>query len=194
MKTESILVVKRENLFSSFFPVWQGLKSMNIHAFLSIINEHKEFHVRFAMETDESYKQIIPYLVFTYNDTYFLMQRKKTASEQRLQNLSSLGIGGHIRQEDMPLGSTLIDWAKREFEEEVAYTGSYTVELLGVLNDDSNQVGRVHLGVVLLLRADSPAISIVSEHQSGKLVSLEECRELYDSLEPWTKYIVDSFK
>ena len=70
------------------------------------------------METDPAYKQIIPYLVFTYENKYFLMQRQKKASETRLQSKYSLGIGGHIREEDME-NCTLVDWAKREFEEEI---------------------------------------------------------------------------
>ena len=61
-----------------------------------------------------TYKQIIPYMIFEYADNYFLMERKSTASEQRLKSKLSLGIGGHIRQEDLD-GGTIFDWASENF-------------------------------------------------------------------------------
>ena len=88
------------------------------------------------------------------------MQRKGTASEQRLKNKYSLGIGGHIRQEDMTTNS-IFDWARREFHEEVKYAGKLDIEPIGILNDDTNAVGQVHLGLVLLLKGDSEAISLL---------------------------------
>ena len=96
---ESILVVKRSVLFSR--GSWQGLKQINIEDFSRLVYLEKEFHPRYLMETDVRYKQIIPYLIFTHNNSYFLMQRQSTAGEQRLKNKYSLGIGGHIRKEDL---------------------------------------------------------------------------------------------
>ena len=122
MKTENILVVKRNLLFPN--ESFQGLKT-ETEPFITLINQAKEFLPRPAMEEDLSYKQIIPYLIFTHNDQYFLMQRKSTSSEQRLKNKYSLGIGGHMRQEDMQNGATIFDWAQREFQEEINYSGKF---------------------------------------------------------------------
>lgn len=185
---EHILVVKRPLLLGN--ASWQGIQKENLEHYLTIIQQHQEFLPRAAMEVDPSYKQIIPYLIFKNQDRYFLMQRSATASEKRLQNKFSLGIGGHIRQEDM-VGKTIFDWAQREFHEEVSYQGSLVIEPLGILNDDSNEVGKVHIGLVLLLHGDSDTISIKSELKSGTLATLQECKEKSAFLESWSSLVLD---
>jgi len=185
---EHILVVKRSHLF--FNGDWHGLAEINFDHYLHIIDHKKEFHPRSLMETNPVYKQIIPYLVFTHDDKFFLMQRCAQASETRLQNKLTLGIGGHVRQEDLSENS-LFAWAKREFHEEVDYAGNLTVQPLGIINDDSNDVGKVHIGFVLLLKGDSPEISIKSELKNGTLVSLHECINQKNYMESWSQFIVD---
>jgi predicted NUDIX family phosphoesterase len=187
---ENILVVKRSHLFAADGQAWHGLKEVDFEHYLHIINQHKEFHPRIMMEVDQSYKQIIPYLIFEHNNHYFLMQRKSDASEARLRNKLTLGIGGHIRQEDMGEDS-LFAWATREFHEEVEYAGNLTVKPLGILNDDSNDVGKVHIGFVFLLSGDSSAISIKSELKSGVLVPLAECIAQKECMESWSQFVVD---
>jgi predicted NUDIX family phosphoesterase len=185
---ELILVIKRE-LFKDI-DNWHGLQAVDYAPYAQLIHEHKEFLPRSQMELDESYKQIIPYLVYTHNGKYFLMQRQAKATETRLQNKYSLGIGGHIRQEDID-GSDITTWARREFDEEVTFNGTYTIEPLGILNDDSNAVGKVHIGFVFLLHGDSADIQVQSELKSGTLYTLEECKEFYGSMETWTQILVD---
>lgn len=190
MKLENILVVPRDALFAQ--ESFQGLSTTATKSVLDIIATHKEFKPRPEMEEDPAYKQIIPYLIFKYEDRYFLMQRKSTSSEQRLKNKYSLGIGGHMRQDDMSNNATIFDWAKREFEEEINYTGNLTISTLGVLNDDSNPVGQVHLGLVLLLEGDSANITIRSELKSGQLITAHECLDFYQDLESWSQIIFDA--
>ena len=189
---EQILVVKREYLFADE-SAWHGLKDVNFDQYLQIINDKKEFLPRALMEADPTYKQIIPYLIFKHEDTYFLMQRKSDASEARLRNKLTLGIGGHIREEDMS-DSSLFSWALREFHEEVEYAGNLNVKPLGILNDDSNDVGKVHIGFVLLLEGDSPAIAIKSELKSGNLVSFAQCKTQKECMESWSKFVVEFLK
>jgi predicted NUDIX family phosphoesterase len=186
---ELILVVPRESLFFNN-DAWHGLKEVNFEQYLNIINEKKEFLPRSMMENDPNYKQIIPYLVYTHDDKYFLMQRKSDASEARLRNKLTLGIGGHIRQEDMSENS-LFAWALREFHEEVEYAGNVSVKPLGILNDDSNDVGKVHIGFVFLLQGDSANIAIKSELKSGGLISLDECVAQKECMETWSQFVVD---
>ncbi|MDZ4125864.1 MAG: hypothetical protein U1E02_17060, partial [Hydrogenophaga sp.] len=199
---EQILVIKREHLFSEGKSK-QGFFPENLDSYLTLINEKKEFFPRPDMEKDPRYKQIIPYLIFTHTPeakigaqgksgepTYFLMQRTAIASETRLRNKYSLGIGGHIRQEDLSENS-IFAWAQREFHEEVHYTGKLTVEPLGILNDDSNEVGTVHLGLVLLLHGSSEAISVKSELKKGSLLSLTECAQYAPDMENWSQLIFE---
>ena len=96
---ETILVVKREHLFQN--GAWNGLRVEDFSDYLTIITTQKEFLPRYEMEENPAYKQIIPYLVFMHEGKLFVMQRTSTASEVRLQNKYTIGIGGHIREEDM---------------------------------------------------------------------------------------------
>lgn len=188
---ELILVVKKEFLFES--GPFQGVQEIDFQNYLSLIKNNQEFLPRSLMEQDFRYKQIIPYLIFTHNNKLFIMQRKAKASETRLANKYSLGIGGHIRQEDMSTDS-IIDWAKREFHEEVDYKGNLEIEAIGILNDDSNDVGRVHLGFIFLLKGDSGLIRVKEELKSGELLSFAECELFYDKMESWSKMIFDFLK
>lgn len=182
---EEVLVVQRKKLFQTN-PSWYGIKPDVFDNFVDMIHDSATFMPRPHAETNPAYKQIIPYLIFKFEDKYFVMQRKKTASEQRLANKYSLGIGGHIRQEDIK-NKDIIDWSMREFKEEVNYSGNLKISHLGVLNDDTSEVGKVHLGMVLLLTGDSGQISIKNEHKSGTLMTLQECKELHGNMEAWSQ-------
>jgi predicted NUDIX family phosphoesterase len=185
---ELILVVKQRHLFPD--GAWNGLQPVDMQDYLHLIKMHQEFHPRGLMENDPSYKQIIPYLIFKHKDRYFLMERKAKASEKRLKNKLTLGIGGHIRKDDMQTNS-IFDWARREFHEEVDYEGSFAIKPLGILNDDSNEVGKVHVGFVFLLEGDSAEISVKSELKSGKLVNKKECVAAQDRMESWSQLVLE---
>jgi predicted NUDIX family phosphoesterase len=185
---ESILVVKRDYLIGED-EEWHGIRLENINRYLNIINTKKEFMVRSLAEIDPRYKQIIPYLIFLYEERIFVMQRTAQASETRLQNKYTIGIGGHIRQEDMKCND-IFAWANREFHEEVSYHDTLTIETLGVLNDDSNDVGRVHMGFVFLLNGTSDTISIKSELKSGTFMTLDECVGMITQFESWSQIVI----
>lgn len=192
LNDEKILVVRRKSLFQDggfdgFLPLEKFTN------YLEIIKENREFMWRSEMELDTNYKQIIPYLVFSFDNRFFLMQRKSTASETRLKNKYSLGIGGHIRQEDI-VSDNIFEWAKREFEEEVNYSGQINIKLLGLINDDSTEVGRVHFGLVIMLEGDSSAISVKSELKSGQLFDMTECMEYYPNMETWSQLVLNYLK
>lgn len=186
---EHILVVRRDLLFPE--GAWQGLKMVEYASYETLIRQNQEFLPRSRMETDPRYKQIIPYLVFTHEDRYFVMQRLAKATEQRLKSKLSVGIGGHINQQDISDGS-IIDWARREFAEEVAYEGTFSIEPLGILNDDSTEVGQVHVGFIYLLRGSSGAITAKEEFKSGDLWTPEECRSNFDRMENWSQIVLQA--
>lgn len=185
---EQILVVKRSVLFPD--GAWHGLEAVDMQDYLHEIKMHQEFHPRSLMEADPNYKQIIPYLIFTHNNKFFLMERAKKASEQRLQSKLTLGIGGHIRKEDIT-GASIFDWARREFHEEVSYAGNLSITPLGILNDDSNEVGKVHVGFVLLLKGDSAEISVKSELKSGFFATKAECLKVKERMETWSQIVLE---
>lgn len=189
---EKILVVHRELLFP--FGTFNGFLPMeSLSPLEEVVKQHKKFLWRSAMEVDARYKQICPYLVFSHENKYFLMQRKSSASEQRLKNKYTFGIGGHIRELDI-MEKSIEQWADREFEEEINYRGSYELQSLGVINDERDDVGMVHTGFAYLLKGDSADISIRSELKDGKLLTLQECEEYYDSMESWSQFVFNHLK
>ncbi len=182
---EEILVVKTDILLARH--TWQGLHTADMQNYLDLVTKHQEFLPRSLMEQDQRYKQIIPYIIFNYDDSYFMMQRKASASEQRLKNKYTLGIGGHMRREDMLNATSVFDWAKREFHEEVAYSEDFTIKPIGIINDDSTEVGKVHLGLLLLIQGNSDKIAVKSELKSGTLLSVEDMKNYYDQMETWSQ-------
>ncbi|MBU1007551.1 hypothetical protein KKA53_00525 [Candidatus Dependentiae bacterium] len=184
---EKILVVKKNILFA--YQVINGLKPVDFDCYQKLIQKHKKFLWRSKVEQDPNYKQIIPYLVFSHDKKFFVMRRKNNASETRLQSKFSLGIGGHIKKEDITR-TNIMGWAEREFKEEVSYQGSYAIKPLGILNDESDAVGQVHTGFVFLLEGTSGNIKVRNEHKEGMLVTLDECTNLYNQMENWSKIVV----
>lgn len=186
---ELVLVIKRKHIVPELG--WHGIKPINVQETITTITTHQEYIPRSLAEYDPTYKQIIPYLVFTHDNKYFLMQRRSTASETRLRNKFSLGIGGHVRQEDVTASTTIFDWARREFAEEIDYQDNFTIEPLGLLNDDTNEVGRVHIGLVLLVHGTTPNIAIKSELKSGILADYATCKAHFDDLEQWSQLVFE---
>ncbi len=186
---EQILVVRRDFIFQHD-AAWHGLKQLNYDWYLWAIEHYGQFQSRLTMEQDLNFKQIIPYLVFMHDDQVFVVQRKETASESRLAGKLSVGIGGHIRKEDL-LGSTIFDWAQREFNEEVIYHDEFEFEPLGIVNDDTNSVGQVHLGFVFLLKGTTANIQIRSELKEGKMVPLSSIKDLAP-FETWSQLVLQS--
>jgi len=188
--TEQVLVVRREDIFPD--GAWHGFVTESLDRYQAVIRERHEFRPRAEVEEDPSYQQIIPYVVFRHDDRYFLTHRLRASSEKRLRKLYSLGIGGHINPGDLESGDPILDGLKREWEEEVVYEGHFEAKLLGLLNDESAPVSKVHLGVVFLVDGDTPNIAIrETKKLGGELLTLHEMRSLYLLMESWSQIVYD---
>jgi predicted NUDIX family phosphoesterase len=124
---------------------------------------HTSYQPRPAMEQDPSFKQLIPYVIFRYRDAdgqtlLFQYTRGKGQGESRLHAKRSIGVGGHISADDALQTSAYDEGMRRELEEEVIINTSYRGRMVGLINDDESEVGRVHLGVVHLLDVERPAV------------------------------------
>lgn len=113
-----------------------------------LVEENMFYIDRDEAENDAKYKQIIQYCVVTSANKIFSYQRSKKGSENRLHDLWSLGIGGHINPCDGIGSESITNACKREFEEEVKFSSLKNAGFVGLINDDSNLVNSVHLGVV----------------------------------------------
>ena len=117
-------------------------------------------------EKDPSHKQIIPYVIMSHGGKFLNYVRGKRAGETRLIGNRSIGIGGHINPVDdggIPLFTNMrekyLAAVEREVSEEVEVEAKHTDRIVALLNDDSNEVGQVHLGIVHFWRLDSAKVS-----------------------------------
>ena len=188
--SEQVLCVKREDIFPD--GAWHGFVTDHLERHQAVIRERHFFMARAEVEDDPSYQQIIPYVVFRHGDRYFLTHRLRASSEKRLRKQYSLGVGGHINPGDLEGGDPIQDGLKREWEEEVVYEGSFEAHLIGLLNDESSPVSKVHLGVVFLVDGDRPEIAIrETEKLAGELLTLNEMRIYYLGMESWSQMVYD---
>ena len=187
---EKVLCVKREDIFPD--GAWHGFVTDSLERHQAVIREKHFFMLRPEVEEDPGYQQIIPYVVFRHGDRYLLTHRLRASSERRLRKQYSLGVGGHINPGDLQGGDPIQDGLKREWEEEVVYDGSFEARLLGLLNDESSPVSKVHLGVVFLVDGDSPNVSIrETDKLAGELLTLDEMRIYYLGMESWSQMVYD---
>jgi predicted NUDIX family phosphoesterase len=188
--SEQVLCVKREDIFPD--GAWHGFVSDGLERHQAVIRERHVFMPRADVEDDPNYQQIIPYVVFRHGDRYFLTHRLRASSERRLRKQYSLGLGGHINPGDLAGGDPIQDGLKREWDEEVIYAGSFEAHLIGLLNDESSPVSKVHLGVVFLVDGDRPEIAIRETAKlEGELLTLNHMRIYYLGMESWSQMVYD---
>lgn len=167
---------------------WYGVRTTDVDAFLAIVRRHGRFEPRPAMETDPGFKQIIPYLVLRDGPRYFLMRRTKAGGDVRLHDRWSIGVGGHLNPGDGDLDGGLV----REWAEEVVADFVPDFRLIGLLNDDTTDVGRVHLGAVYLADAAGRPVTIREvEKLSGSFATADEVATVADDLETWSRLVFD---
>lgn len=158
---ENVLVVRR-SLFDELGS-FEGL-SFEPQRYLDAIlaRGHNHFLSRAIAENDPTHKQIIPYVILACGDCVLHYVRGKKAGEQRLVAKGSIGIGGHLNDDD----ETLFAWneqayragVEREVNEEIQIDTPFEDRVVALLNDDSTEVGRVHLGIVHVFRLGEPKV------------------------------------
>ncbi len=153
-----------------------------------------------TLETNESFKQIIPYILLSYQGKIALYQRTKKGGEDRLHHMHSIGFGGHIDSFDIvytdndviDLDKTIEKSAQREINEELIVSNIVSKNKLGYIYDDSNAVGRVHIGVVEQWELSSAAIkSNEDEIQVVGLFTIEELKKFQGEIENWSTQIIN---
>src|SRR5216117_202204 len=142
--------------------VFQGL-SLEIEKYLPVVtaSSHILYLNRSEAEQDKRYKQLIPYVLVLCNDKILRYRRGRGGQETRLHGLYSVGIGGHISEEDHGLfssGPGYQEGMRRELMEEVAIEDEKEAAV-AVINDDSTDVGSVHFGVVHLMHVANETIA-----------------------------------
>lgn len=192
---ERVLCFKRE-LFEKL-GVFQGI-SLEVEKYLpSLTASENIFYLnRSEAEQDKRSKQLIPYALIICNGKILRYRRGRGGQETRLHGLYSVGVGGHISEEDNSLfsGSQLgyHDAMRRELMEEVAIDVEKETAV-GVINDDSTEVGQVHLGIVHVVNVSSES---VAGNRSGILgpefIPLSEAAKNPDAYESWSRFCLEN--
>ncbi|MFM8364530.1 MAG: hypothetical protein ACKOAS_05190 [Verrucomicrobiota bacterium] len=194
---EMVLVVKRE--FFDGLGSFQGLCPRvgdYLPAFLR--RENNFFAPRAAAENDPSLKQIIPYAVFLHGGKILHYRRGSKSGEKRLVAKRSVGIGGHVNDTDENTAHfdspAYHNAVRREIGEELRLGGGFSERAVALINDDSTEVGRVHLGVVHLVELESadvaPGEAAIAELGFAPLAELLAGR---DEFETWSQIVLDGF-
>ena len=125
-----------------------------------------------------------------------MYRRGKLLAEKRLLGNYSLGIGGHISVTDPGLfGSSYDDGLKREINEEVVIESPYTQRVVALLNDDSNDVGKVHFGVVHVLTLDKPLVKPREKSiNETKFLAISELQKDVEKFENWSKICIQNIQ
>lgn len=185
---EQVMVVERERIASLL--VKRGLIFADqAEELYEIILDAHFFLDRPTAEVSPQYKQIIPYVVIRHGESCYLLQRTPKQTETRLHHKLSIGIGGHVNP-DTP---DLMDGLQKELEEEVGVAGDYDLAFYGILNDDTTEVGSVHLGLVYILEAHQPSVTVrETDKMTGRWASAAELATLRDRMETWSEIVYDS--
>ncbi len=194
---ENVLVVRR-NLFDELGS-FHGLNfepQPYLEAMLARGNNY--FLARATAENDPTHKQIIPYAILACGNRVLHYVRGKKAGEQRLVAKGSIGIGGHLNDND----ESLFAWdeaayragVEREVNEEVQIDTPFADRIVALLNDDTTEVGRVHLGVVHVFQLEKPEVQ-KREAMITNLAFLtkSELEERRENLETWSQICLDHF-
>ena len=193
---ENILVVKR-SVFDELGS-FQGLNFAPERYLGTLLSRGNNFFLpRKRAETDPTHKQIIPYALIAFENKVLHYVRGKKAGEQRLVAKGSIGIGGHMNDSD----ESLFAWdeaayragVEREVNEELRIDTKFEDRIVALLNDDSTEVGQVHLGVVHVFRLAEPKV-LKREAMITNLSFLakDELLQRRESLETWSQFCVDA--
>jgi len=147
-------------------------------------------------EVNTDYKQPIPYVLIKRGNEIYTYERLSGGGEARLHNQLSLGVGGHMNPEEGNFQEVLMINLNRELEEELNIQSSTrNLEFIGLINDDLNEVGKVHLGILAILELSDDAVVTVQEVEQlkGYWLTIEELKQsdTYDRLESWSQIAVD---
>lgn len=199
---ETILVIDRK-LFDDIGS-FQGFNPKP-DAYLNAVGDRKnwQFKAKSAMEQDPSYKQPIPYVIIVREPgdpdrvQIFSYTRAKASGEERLHDLLSVGLGGHIGTQDQEPNpgdqdrGILHNALFREITEEVGQIPeAWSMDCVGVINDDETPVGRVHLGFCFILKVSTKLTAIdPDELQEASFLKRYQVKENLDKdlYEPWSK-------
>src|SRR5580765_2253510 len=193
---ENVLVIRR-SLFDELGS-FHGLNFEPEKYLRAILSRGNNFFLpRAQAENDPTHKQIIPYALIAHGDTVLHYVRGKKAGEQRLVAKGSIGIGGHMNDTD----ESLFAWdehayragVEREVNEEIKIDSPFEDRIVALLNDDTTEVGRVHLGIVHVFKLAEPKVEKREAMITGlTFLARDELFARRETMETWSQICLDS--
>ncbi|HWH23666.1 MAG TPA: NUDIX domain-containing protein [Candidatus Limnocylindria bacterium] len=167
---------------------WRGVRPIRLEECLDAIWRHGTYRRRAEAEVDPSWKQVIPYLLLRDGERIFLMRRSRAGGDARLFDRYTIGIGGHVNPGDGgPLGGLA-----REWREELVADFEPEFETLGMLNDDDNPVGAVHLGIVFHAEAAGRPVGVrETDKLAGDFAEPADVAAVAELMETWSRLLHD---
>jgi predicted NUDIX family phosphoesterase len=169
-------------------------------SFLPPLLAAAEFVPRDQAEANPGFKQLITYSILRYGDTVFRYKRSAWGSERRLHGMYSIGVGGHVNRSDvLPLwtnATSIVEWARdRELQEEFYVECPGQPGLIGLLNEEGNEVARFHLGIVYEYWLDSPKVDPREKrvHLRGGFVPITDLAAHQANYESWSRIIITQY-
>ena len=190
--TERVLVLPRDRVPGGCD--FHGIRrtGLDLDALRQAVRSHGRYLDRPRAEGDPSHKQLIPYVVVRNGERVFLMQRTDAGGDARLHGKASIGVGGHLNPVDAG-EDALMAGLRREWSEELVADWEPAFQLLGLLNDDSNPVGSVHLGVVFTVAAGGRTLEVRERDKlTGEFVTAGAVRGAWDRLETWSQLVAEA--
>jgi predicted NUDIX family phosphoesterase len=193
---EEVLVVPRALLDE--IGAFEGIRTAGLdEAVARLLDPANHFFMdRAAAENDPSHKQLIPYCIFRCGDRILHYTRGKSGGESRLHAKISVGVGGHVNPVDTGGGRTGSDAyhaaVTREIEEELDLPEEHEHRIIALLNDESNPVGQVHLGIVHVVDLKSEAVNSREDALTdlGFTPLAELSGALFERLETWSQFCI----
>jgi predicted NUDIX family phosphoesterase len=191
--TELVLVLPREAVPSgSDFRGIRPADESTLEALQAAVARQGRYLDRPIAEDDPTHKQLIPYVVVRDGEWVFLMERTDAGGDRRLHGKASIGVGGHLNPVDEG-EDALMAGLRREWSEELVADWVPDFRLIGLLNDDSNPVGAVHLGVVFAVEADGRAVEVRERDKlTGAFVPPASVSAAWDRLETWSQLVAEA--
>jgi predicted NUDIX family phosphoesterase len=176
--------------------VFQGI-NLDVDKYLPVLTSSKNLTYlnRSSAEQDRRYKQLIPYVLVICEGRLLRYQRGKGGQETRLRGLWSVGIGGHISEEDHSLFAKdfgYFEGMRREVREEVDVE-EVSESAVAVINDDGTDVGYVHFGVVHVMQvANENVAGRRSGIASPEFIAIAEAVKEAPNYESWSRFCLEN--
>lgn len=198
---EIIIVAPTTEIFQGTLLEFQGLLTdkEKIDQIIKNINENRDEMRRGDAEEAIMFKQPIPYIILKKGDKVFTYKRLEGGGEARLHGKMSIGVGGHMQETgDIEFMDVLKKNALRELNEEIEIknVNDFNLEIIGIINDDSTDVSKVHIGILMLCELPPEAEVEVKEKDQllGNWIDIQKFDDpiLYAQLENWSMIAIDA--